>query len=88
MQSEETRHPGPVDNRPLKGSFRDDLRRDLKAERDYVLLPQATADMLLDVYGGGPRFRRKVAGNRLLEVDLWPVYVTLYLCNHCHPLPE
>eukprot|EP01033_Poteriospumella_lacustris_P017346 gene17346-12400_t len=77
-------HPGPVDNGPLKGSIGDELRRDMEAERDYVLLPEATANMLLDVFGGGPEFPRHVnmvddSIYRSMEVELWPVRVHLTL---------
>eukprot|EP01033_Poteriospumella_lacustris_P018772 gene18772-13527_t len=44
------RYPGPVDNSPLRGSFGDELRRDLKAGRDFILLPQESADLLLKRY--------------------------------------
>jgi hypothetical protein len=81
-----------VDNGPLKG-FGDELRRDLVAERDYVLLPQSTANMLLDVFGGGPKFSRHIrmvddSIDRSIEVELWPVRVHLYLCDSSHPTPE
>eukprot|EP01033_Poteriospumella_lacustris_P003550 gene3550-2588_t len=86
-------HPGPVDNGPLKGSIGDELRRDLVAERDYVLIPQATATMLVDVFGGGPKFPRTIrvvddAIDRYVEVELWPLRVHLYLCDSGHPTPE
>eukprot|EP01033_Poteriospumella_lacustris_P003541 gene3549-2587_t len=87
------RHPGPVDNGPLKGPLADDLRRDLVVDRDYVLLPQESADLLLELYSGGPAFPRKVKfadtfNDRASEVDLWPVRVSLYLCDRSHPTPD
>ena len=87
------RHPGPVDNSPLKGSLADELRRDLVVDRDYVLLPQESADLLFQLYSGGPTFPRKVKcadafNGRSMEVDLWPVRVSLYLCDHSYPTPD
>eukprot|EP01033_Poteriospumella_lacustris_P017345 gene17345-12399_t len=84
------RHPGPVRNRTLKGSFTEELRRDLVAERDYVLLPHAAAQMLLTKYGGGPKFRRRVRTSPVdlsLAVDLWLVRTNLYLCDSSQPTP-
>jgi hypothetical protein len=86
-------HPGPVDNSSLKGSFGLEMRRDLEAERDYVLLPEETADLLLKRYGGGPAFPRNViladdSDDGTMEVDLWPLFVYTYICDRSHPTPE
>eukprot|EP01033_Poteriospumella_lacustris_P017347 gene17347-12401_t len=86
-------HPGPLDNDPLQGRYCGELDGDLVADRDYVLLPEATAGLLIKRYGGGPTFPRNVnladdSDDRSMEVDLWPACVTLYLCDRSHPTPD
>jgi hypothetical protein len=56
-------------------------------------MPQESADLLLKLYSGGPTFPRKVKfadafNDRSMEVDLWPVRVSLYLCDRSHPTPD
>ena len=85
-------HPGEVDNTGLQGSFGDEMRRDAVEGRDYILLPNSFANMLLEKYGGGPPFPRKVLNvgqyyNPIYQVNLWPVRIEVYLCDRTQPTP-
>jgi ubiquitin C-terminal hydrolase len=85
-------HPGEVDNNSLQGSFGDEMRRDAVEGRDYVLLPTHFASMLIDKYGGGPSYPRKVLNvgqyyNPIYQVNLWPIRIEVYLCDRNQPVP-
>lgn len=85
-------HPGEIDNNSLQGSFGDEMRRDAVEGRDYVLMPTSYVNKLLEKYGGGPSYPRKVLNvgatyNPIYQVNLFPVRIEVYFCDKHQPTP-
>ncbi len=71
--------PGPVDNAELIGRDANELRRDLRPNEDYVLLPESIGEMLDDVYGRAPYPLHRTVVNG--AINLYPFRVEMYRCK-------
>lgn len=86
-------HPGEIDNSSLQGSYGDEIKRGLIDGKDFVLLPNVTADALMLKYGGGPQFPRDAINigtyyAPIIQVSLYPIRVEVYHCDRLHPEPS
>ena len=70
--------PGPVCNQPLAGED-DELRKLLEENNDYVLVHEPVWQQLVEIYGGGPFFKRETVPSRggLCEVVCCPPLAVL-----------
>lgn len=85
-------HPGPIDNTSLLG-FGDEIKRSMRENVDFVLLPNALANNLFTKYTGNPKFPREAVNfgtlySPLVQVNLFPVRVEVYHCNSQYPNPS
>jgi len=55
--------PGPIDNSELEGVNELSLKPNIIINKDIVLIPDKTWNLLLSWYGGGPVFEWRVIMN-------------------------
>jgi ubiquitin C-terminal hydrolase len=83
--------PHEIDNSALQGSMEWQLREGLRESVDFVALPAALWHALLEWYGGGPAFPRRVclASKSEVLLDPYPVGFSINLCTVSgHPGPR
>lgn len=97
FQQRMSERPNSVNNSDLEGEFKGELRRKLVEHHDYLLVPEEMWKNLMEWYGGGPVFPRKVVAFRVRKlssivnnslryvsstaVDLYPPLITVVLCG-------
>ena len=52
--------PGEIDNSDIEGEIKGQLRKDLRSQIEFVILPASVWHQLVSWYGGGPVFERQV----------------------------
>lgn len=97
IQQRMSERPNAVDNSDLEGELKGALRYNVVEHHDYLLVPEEMWKHLMEWYGGGPAFPRKVVVARVRKlssmitgsarapptntVDLYPPLITVLLCG-------
>ena len=64
IQQRMTERPMAINNSDLEGELKGALRTNLIEFHDYLLVPETMWRYLVEWYGGGPSFPRKISGTR------------------------